>query len=139
MATEILVLSRLQKKHKSNVNNEASYNVRVKLRRLNPMLESIVYRLLDCFKFLCMAWPCNESCFIISLKMFFIFWGLIFMLSVQVYLIFTVLLYTKTVKMTSAFSPYSDLCIEFDDNNDSPGEAKVYMVAYFICKVLFWR
>jgi len=98
------------------------------------MLESIVYRLLDCFKFLCMAWSCNESCLIIFLKMFFIFWGLIFMLSVSCYLNFTVCLYTQIVKMTSAYSPYSDLYIEFDDKNDSPGAAKVYMVAGFICR-----
>jgi hypothetical protein len=36
--------------------------------------------------------------------------------------------------MTSAYSPYSDLYIEFDDKNDSPGAAKVYMVAGFICR-----
>ena len=78
-------------------------------------------------------------CLIISLNIFSIFRGLIFKLSVSVYLNFTVCLRTHTVKMTSAFSPYSDLYIEFDDNNDSPGAAKVYMVAYFICKVLFWR
>ena len=59
------------------------------------------------------------------------------MLSVKVYLNFTVCLYTQIVKMTSVFSPYSDLYIEFDDNTDSPGAAKAYIVADVFCRVLF--
>jgi hypothetical protein len=40
--------------------------------------------------------------------------------------------------MTSAFSPYSDRYIEFDDKHDSPGAAKVYIVADFICRYAIW-
>ena len=59
------------------------------------------------------------------------------MLSGKVFLNVTVCLYTQMVKMTSVFLPYSDLYIELDDNNDSPGAAKVYTVPDFICRVLF--
>jgi hypothetical protein len=64
---------------------------------------------------------------------------LTFMLSVSVYLNFTVCLRTQIVKMTSEFSPFSDLYIEFADSNDSPGAAKQYIVADSICRVLFWQ
>jgi hypothetical protein len=56
------------------------------------------------------------------------------MLRVKVYLNFTICLHTQIVKMTSVF-----LYIEFDDYNDSPGAAKLYIAPDFICRVLFWQ
>ena len=57
----------------------------------------------------------NNNVFDHCLNIFSIFRGLIFMLSVSVYLNFTVCLYTQIDKMTCAVSSYSDLFIEFED------------------------